>query len=108
MILASLASFTLAAIVATAPASPFANLVHLHPHTNPDTRVTLTLINRAHSFRDVNVDGHAYTIPSGQVLVVRAPIGTRIYAGSPTPTLHRGDLMLEVSAESADRNIPIR
>ncbi len=103
-----LASLTLAAMVATAPAGPFANLVHLHPHSNPDTRVTVTLVNQAHSFRDVKVDGHAYTIPCGQTLVVRAPIGTRIYADSRTPTLHRGDLMLEVSAASADQNIPIR
>ncbi len=103
-----LASLTLAAMVATAPAGPFANLVHLHPHTSPDSRVTLTLVNQAHSFRDVQVDGHAYTIPAGQTLIVRAPIGTRIYAGSPTPTLHRGDLMVEVSADSANQNVPVR
>ena len=105
MILTSLA---LAAMVATAPSSPLSNLIHLHPHTNPDTRVTLTLINRAYSFRDVKVDGHAYTIPSGQTLTVRAPIGTRIYADSRTPTLHRGDLLLEVSAASADQKIPLK
>ena len=103
-----LASLTLAAMVATAPAGPFANLVHLHPHTSPDTRVTLTLVNQAPSFRDIKVDGHAYTIRSGQTLVVKAPVGTRIYAESRTPTLRRGDLLLEVSADSANRHIPIR
>ena len=107
MILASLASITLAAMVATAPATSLGTLVHLHPHTSSDTRITLTLINQAHSFRDIKVDGHAYTIPSGQNLVVRAPIGTRIYADSRTPTLQRGDLMLEVDARLANQNIAI-
>ena len=105
MILASLA---LAAIVATAPASSLNNLVHLHGHTLPDTRVSLRLVNQAPSFRDVKVDGHAYTIPAGQALRIKAPVGTLIYADSRTPAFHRGDVMLEVTPSLGDQNVNMR
>ena len=116
MILSSLASLALAVMVAaapaaapaTAPASPLGNLVHLHPHTLPDTRISLRLVNQAPSFRDVTVDGHAYTIPAGEALRIKAPAGTRIYAASRTPAYHRGDLILELTPTLADGNVNLR
>ena len=105
MILTSLA---LAAMVATAPASSLGNLIHLHPHTLPDTRISLRLVNQAPSFRDVKVDGHAYTIPAGQALRIKAPVGTLVYADSRTPSFHRGDVMLEVTPTLADQNVNLR
>ena len=95
---------SLAAVVLSASAfSPLSHLVHLHPKAaQPDTRISVTLINQASSFRDVKVDGRVYTIGSHGTLTIKAPAGTPVFAESRTFEYRRGDLMLEIGATKTD------
>ena len=99
-------SLAVLAMSASALASPLSGPVHLHPKM-PDTRINLSLYNNAHSFRDVKIDGHMYTVPSHQLLLVKAPAGTVIFADSRTSRFRRGDIMLEVSPQNDNQKIVI-
>ena len=101
---------SLAAVVLSASAfSPLSHLVHLHPKgTQPDTRVSIVLVNQSSSFRDVKVYGHSYTINSHGTLSITAPVGTAVFADSRTPDFHRGDVMLELEPANRDQRINIR
>lgn len=91
-------SLAVLALSASAAVSPLSSLVHLHPRTRPaDTRVSLTLINSNPSFRDVQVDGHTYTVEPQHTLMIKAPAGTLVYAASRSLLHRRGDTLLEVT-----------
>ena len=94
-------SLAVLAMSASAAISPLSNIIHFHPKaTQPDTRVSVTLVNQARGFRDVNVGGHTYTVLSHQALEIKAPAGTLVYAGNPTPHFKRGDVVLEVAPQN--------
>lgn len=94
-----LSSFAVLALSASAAVSPFSNLVHMHPHAaRNDGRCSITLYNNASGFRDVKVSGQVYTVEPKHLLTIKAPAGTMVYADSRTPTMKRGDLVVEVSA----------
>jgi hypothetical protein len=65
-------------------------------HTK-DARVTVTLQNKSSWFRDVTIDGHKYTVMPGELLAVRAPAGTVVYAASAFGKYHSGDSFLSLS-----------
>ena len=91
-------SLAVLAMSASAAASPLSNLVHMHPHSKQDDgRVSVTLYNKALSFRDVTVAGQTYTVEPNHTLFIKAPIGTDVYAASRSSLHHRGDLLLEVT-----------
>ena len=93
-------SLAVLAMSASAVASPLSNLVHLHPHAKQDDgRVSVTLYNKALSFRDVTVAGQTYTVEPAHTLSIKAPVGTVVYAGSRTPLHRRGDLLLQVTPQ---------
>lgn len=105
MILSSLAVLALSASAAVPSLN---NLVHLHPHTAPvDNRVVLTLCNTAHTFRDVKIDGEIYTVQPNQLLNLRAPEGTKVYAGSLSSHARRGDVLLEITPRLQHQKIDL-
>jgi len=85
------------ALSASAAASPFTHLVHKHPHLR-DTRVSITLRNLSPMFRDVQIDGHVYTIQANDALLVKGPAGTAIYAAGPIGELRRGQVVTQLDA----------
>lgn len=89
-------SLAVLAMSASAVVSPFSHGVHLHPHP-VDDRVSITLMNKSMMFRDVTIGGQTYTINARTTLSIKAPAGTLVYAGNPTPQFKRGDVVLEVS-----------
>ena len=89
------------AMSASAVVSPLSNFIHLHPHAaQPDTRVSVTLYNKAHLFRDVKVDGRTYTVTPDHRLTIKAPVGTVVYADSRMYQHRRGDKLLEVTPQT--------
>jgi hypothetical protein len=94
MIYTSLAVLALSASAAL----PFQSPVHLHPKM-PDTRISVTLYNKAISFCDVKVADRIYTVMPHHTLDIKAPAGTIVYASSRTLEHKRGDAILEIKPE---------
>ena len=91
-------SLAVLAMSATAAIGPFTNLIHLHPKpAQTDNRVSVEIFNKGITFRDVKIDGHIYTLQAHHGITVKAPVGTVVYADTPTPAFHHGDAILEVS-----------
>jgi hypothetical protein len=62
-----------------------------------DARVFVTLVNKSVTFRDVTIDGHSYTMLPHDLLTVKAPVGTVVYAGSAFGRYHRGDALVALT-----------
>jgi hypothetical protein len=91
-------SLVVLAMSASAVVNPFTNLVHLHPKAvQPDTRVSVVLMNKSMFFQDVKIGDKVYTVQASHTLSVKAPVGTVVYAASASPTHHRGDAIVEVT-----------
>ncbi|HEX9201407.1 MAG TPA: hypothetical protein VF865_17755 [Acidobacteriaceae bacterium] len=90
---------------ATANASPFGKLLHLHPRAAQpkDDRLTVRIYNRSAIFRDVKVNGHIYTVNAYGAVAVTAPAGTDVFAASSSFGHRKGDLLVTVSPETKDR-----
>jgi hypothetical protein len=104
MMLTSIAALALSA---SASVSPVSHLMHKHPALI-DTRVSVTLHNHASMFQDVQVAGRIYTIPAKQGIVVKAPVGTTIYAASSTGELHRGQVVMQLDATENQKVIELK
>ena len=91
-------SLAVLAMSASSALSPLSSLVHLHPRTRAaDDRVSVTLINTNPSFRDLQVDGHTYTVEPLHTLTIKAPAGTLVYAASKSARHRRGDTLLQLT-----------
>jgi hypothetical protein len=101
-------SLAIVALSASTAVSPLSKLVHLHTHpATSDNRVSLTVYNKGFLFRDLKIDGRVYTVLSGQMLRIKAPSGTVIYAASRTREFKRGDVVLEVTPSVDHKSITI-
>jgi hypothetical protein len=67
------------------------------PTHKKDARVYVTLVNKASWFRDVQIDGRSYTVLPNELLTVKAPVGTVVYAGSEFGKYRRGDALVELT-----------
>ena len=106
MIYTSLAVLAMSASVAVMPPTKF---VHFHPHSaQPDTRVSLTIVNQGSLFQDVKIDGQQYTVQAHQGLTVKAPIGTVIFADSSTGALKRGAVVAAITPDMKDGLIELK
>ena len=104
MIYTSLAVLVMSATVIMPPS----RLMHFHPHsTQPDTRVTLTLVNHGPLFQDVKIDGHQYTVQAHQGIHVKAPVGTVIFADSATGEFKRGAVIASITPQMKDQSIDL-
>jgi hypothetical protein len=102
-------SLAVLALSATAAAPQLGKLVHLHPHAvQNDTRVSVTIHNDAFFFQDVRIDGHTYTLEARKGITVKAPVGTVVYIASSTGEHHRGDVLVQMSAQLDQKLIDIR
>jgi hypothetical protein len=93
-----LRSLTLLALSACTVASAFAAGTNhdLRPTHKKDGRVYVTLVNKSTLFRDVTIDGHKYTVMPDDLLTVKAPVGTVVYAASRYGKTHSGDPLVEL------------
>ena len=107
MFTSSLAALVLAVNV-LAPATTVSPMAPAALHKQVDTRVTIKLANNANGFRDVTIAGHVYNIPAHQLLDVKAPVGTAVYAASRTPEFKRGDLMIALTPEMNKTIVSVR
>jgi hypothetical protein len=102
-------SLAVLALSASAAVSPLSKMVHMHPHSaQPDTRISLTIANKAIRFQDIKVDGRSYTVQAHQSLLVKAPAGTIIYADSSYGPLHRGDVIAQLMPQSDQQTIVLK
>jgi hypothetical protein len=62
-----------------------------------DARVFITLVNKSVTFRDVKIDGHVYTLHPHDLLTVKGPAGTCVYAASAFGKYHRGDTLISLT-----------
>ena len=95
-----LRSFTLFALsICTAVASASAAVTTSNPRPThaKDTRVYVTLVNQSTVFRDVKIDGRNYTMMPHELLGVKAPAGTVVYAASSFARIHRGDPLVALT-----------
>jgi hypothetical protein len=101
-------SLAVLALSASAMANPLSHLVHLHPrHAQPDTRITFALRNNGICFRDVRIDGRVYTVQSHGSILVKAPVGTVVYADSQLAHYKRGDAIVELTAKLENQQVVI-
>jgi hypothetical protein len=76
--------------------------------TKKNARVYVTLVNKATWFRDVTIDGRTYTVLPNEMLAVKAPVGTMVYAGSEFGRYHRGDALLELTPSLDNSRVSIK
>ena len=94
-----LRSLTLLALSACTVASAFAAGTNhdLGLNHKKDARVFVTLVNKDPVFRDVKIGGHIYTVMPNELLTVKGPAGTMVYAASRYGKIQRGDALLELT-----------
>ena len=88
--------------------SPFKTLVHPGNTPSSDQRVRFTLLNTGHTFADLRIGNQTYTVLANQDLVIKAPLGTVVYAASRFDNYHRGDAVLTVSASLQESRVDLR
>jgi hypothetical protein len=101
--------FTLLALSAcsVASASAAVTIENVHPTHKKDHRVFVTLVNKGVMFRDVKIDGHTYTLRPHELLTVKGPAGTTVYAASSFGKFHRGDALVALTPEMDHSRIAI-
>ena len=94
-----LRSFTFLALSICTIASASAAVTTRTPRPThaKDTRVYVTLVNQSSLFRDVKIDGRNYTMMPHELLGVKAPAGTVVYAASSFARIHRGDPLVALT-----------
>jgi hypothetical protein len=95
-----LRSFTLLALSICTVASASAAAMTTHnrrPTHAKDARVNVTLVNQSTLFRDVKIDGRNYTVMPHELLAIKAPAGTVVYAASSFGRIHRGDTLVALT-----------
>lgn len=93
-----LRTFTLMALsICTVASASAAGTNHDIRQQKKDTRVFITLVNKSVVFRDVKIDGHVYTLQPHDLLTVKGPAGTCVYAASTFGKYHRGDTLVSLT-----------
>jgi hypothetical protein len=94
-----LRSFTVLAlsVCSVASASAAGTNHDLRPTHAKDARVFVTLVNKSVTFRDVKIDGRNYTMMPHELLAIKAPVGTVVYAASSFGRIHRGDPLVALT-----------
>lgn len=103
-----LRTFTLMALsICTVASASAAGTNHDIRQHKKDTRVFITLVNKSVVFRDVKIDGHVYTLHPHDLLTVKAPAGTCVYAASKFGKYQRGDTLVSLTPEMDHSRISI-
>jgi hypothetical protein len=104
-----LRTFTLMALsICTAASASAAGTNHdIRPHHKKDARVFITLVNKSVTFRDVTIDGRVYTLQPHELLTVKGPAGTVVYAASKFGKYQRGDALVALAPSMDHSRISI-
>jgi hypothetical protein len=68
-----------------------------HSNLAKDGRVFVTLQNKGVTFLDVKIGDHTYTMQPHDLLTVKGPAGTVVYAASSFGKIHRGDALVALT-----------
>jgi hypothetical protein len=104
---------SLALLAFTAALAPAAHaLPHIRAHRHPDTsqqdtRITVHLFNPNVVPREVMVDGRTYSVAPHQMLSIKAPAGTNVYAGNDGKLHRKGDVLLAVGPQLQEKILSI-
>jgi hypothetical protein len=104
MLFTSLAAITLSA---TSLVSPFTRIFHMHPSLKVD-KISVSIQNQSHTFQEVSINGHSYTIYAQQWLHVRGPVGTTVVADSNHGTIHRGDTIVVLEPQLDNTRVVVK
>jgi hypothetical protein len=104
MIVSTIAALALAAAGAT---SPFSHFVHAHPAIK-DARVTIVLRNSSPVFQDIKIGEQVYTVGAQRTVLIKAPVGTVVYATGHTGSLHSGDKVVEITPGASKTSIVLQ
>jgi hypothetical protein len=98
--------FAAFAFAATASTSAFA-WPHLHHRAvaQPDTRVTVRLYNSNASAREVRINDRVYTMWPRQVLSIKAPVGTNVYAENAGRLHKKGEILFPIALQLKDKTL---
>lgn len=104
-----LRSFTLLALSVCSVASASAAVTTNH-HSNhaKDGRVFVTLVNTGVTFLDLKIGDQTYTVQPHNLLTVKGPAGTVVYAASSFGRIHRGDVLVALTPGLDQSRITIR
>ena len=104
-----LRSLTLLALSACTVASASAAGTNhdLRPTHKKDARVFVTLVNKSSVFRDVTIGGQKYTLMPNDLLTVKGPAGTVVYAASRFGKVHNGDALVELEPSMNNSRVSI-
>ena len=104
----SIKNFAIAAVCFATATCAFASTTNsTHKMHTPDTRISLTLVNKANQFRDVTIQGHTYTVEAHELIRIKAPVGTVVYAASTAAKFHRGDVVVSLQPSLNDTTMSI-
>ncbi|QHN02721.1 hypothetical protein FTO74_04555 [Granulicella sp. WH15] len=103
-LLKSTLALTLAAAsVPAVHASPLHKGMHLHPGI--DSRICLHVFNAGNQFREIVVEGKTYEVQPHQGAMIKAPAGTKVYAGFNVSQHKKGTVLLELTDEVNGKRI---
>src|ERR1700756_2457737 len=103
-----LRTFTLMALsICTVASASAAGTNHDIRPQKKDTRVFITLVNKGVTFRDVKIDGRVYTLKPHDLLTVKGPAGTCVYAASTFGKYQPGDTLVSLTPEMDHSRVSI-
>ena len=79
--------------------------IHMHPNT--DTRVSVHVRNESLTFCEVTVDGKTYQVNGRSAIVIKAPVGTVVYAGFGVLQHAKGTVLVQLDKQLDGKTISI-
>jgi hypothetical protein len=103
----SAASLLVAGALTVAYASPLPHPgIHRHPALSQDP-ITVNIYNKAEQAQDLKIDGRVYSLKPHASITVKVPPGTQVFAASPGPGIHEGDVLFAVTPALKDATVRI-
>jgi hypothetical protein len=103
----SVASLVVAGALTAAYASPLPN-PGIHEHSDlSKNAITVNIYNKGDAAQDVKIDGRVYSLKPHATITVKVPPGTQVFAASPGPGIHEGDMLFAVTAALKEATVKI-
>ncbi|MGD0796208.1 MAG: hypothetical protein ABR910_00670 [Acidobacteriaceae bacterium] len=102
----SMASLLVAVALTTAHASPLPHPgIHQHPALKDP--ITITIANQRAEAQEIKIGGRIYALKPHASLTIKLPPGTQVFAASPGPGVHEGDVLFAVTPALNDATVKI-
>jgi hypothetical protein len=100
---------TAATAATSANASPHFPRLHRHPGApqTQDARLTVHVFNPNVVAREVKVDGRVFTLAPHQMLSIKAPAGTNVYAEDAGRLHRKGDVLFAVGPQVQEKTLSL-